>query len=78
MKLMDSSIAPANVVVDYKNVGLGYSGDPNAPNVAPLVTVSLRALTFHPITCIVFACTINMPDFSAALTAEDLSGNVSN
>jgi Flp pilus assembly protein TadG len=75
MALMYPQIAQANVEVDYKNVGLGFSGDPDGPDVSPLVTVKLKSLTFHPITCLVFACSISMPDFSAALTAEDLSDN---
>jgi hypothetical protein len=77
-----SSIYPGigrgDVEVEYKNVGLGYSGDPNGPDVAPLITVRLRDLTFHPISCLLFGCTISMPDFRAALTAEDVNGTVSN
>jgi len=71
-------IAASNVTVIYKNVGLGFAGDPDNPNVSPLVTVKLSGLVFHPITCLVFACSINMPDFRASLTAEDLSGSQSN
>lgn len=71
-------IGQPNVTVTYKNVGLGFAGDPVNPNVSPLVTVKLSGLTFQPITCLVFACSISMPDFSAALTAEDLSGSTSN
>jgi hypothetical protein len=78
MSYMYPQILPANVTVTYKNVGLGYAGDPNGPDVAPLVTVRLRGLSFHPITCLVFACSIDMPDFRAALTLEDASGSQSN
>ena len=78
MALMYPPITNANVEVDYKNVGLGFAGNPDGADVSPLVTVKLRGLTFHPITCFVFACSFNMPDFSAALTAEDLSGSVAN
>lgn len=78
MALMYPRITDANVEVDYKNVGLGFAGNPDGPDVSPLVTVKLTRLTFHPITCFVFACSFNMPDFSAALTAEDLSGSVAN
>jgi len=77
-----SSIYPgigrANVEIEYKNVGLGYSGDPNGPDVAPLIIVRLQDLSFHPISCLLFGCTISMPDFRAALTAEDVNGTVSN
>ena len=68
----------SNVQVQYKNVGLGFAGDPDGPDVSPLVTVTLRNLQFHPITCLVFACSIDMPTFSASLTLEDASGTVSN
>lgn len=78
MSAMYPQIAAANVSVRYKNIGLGFAGDPNGPDVAPLITVRLTDLVFHPITCLMFACTIPMPDFRASLTAEDLSGTVSN
>jgi hypothetical protein len=71
-------IKDANLQVIYRNVGLGFAGDPNGSDVSPLVTVKLRSLTFRPITCLVFNCSISMPDFSASLTAEDLSGSISN
>lgn len=71
-------IKDANVQVIYKNVGLGFAGDPGSSDVSPLVTVKLRSMTFKPISCLVFGCSVNMPDFSASLTAEDLSGSVSN
>lgn len=78
MAAMYPSIGPENVVVDYKNVGLGYAGDPNGPDVAPLVTLRLRDMEFHPITCLVFACTIDMPSFAASITSEDLQDDTSN
>jgi hypothetical protein len=71
-------ITDANVQVIYRNVGLGFAGNPDGSDVSPLVTVKLRNLTFRPITCLVFRCSISMPSFSASLTAEDLSGSVSN
>jgi hypothetical protein len=78
MALIYPAIGASNVEVDYKNVGLGFAGDPDGPDVSPLVTVKLTGLQFHPITCLIFACSIGMPSFSAALTAEDLSGTVAN
>lgn len=71
-------ITAANVAVDYKNVGLGYSGDPNGPDVAPLVTVRLTNLTFQPITTVLFGLNFSMPDFATSLTGEDLNGTDSN
>jgi Flp pilus assembly protein TadG len=78
MSQMYPQITAANVQIQYKNVGLGFAGDPDGPDVSPLVTVRLRGLTFHPITCLVFACSIGMPDFRAGLTLEDATGTVSN
>jgi Flp pilus assembly protein TadG len=78
MHSMYPAINAANVRVDYKNVGLGFAGNPDGPDVSPLVTVRLTGLNFHPITCFVFACSMAMPSFSSALTLEDASGSVGN
>lgn len=78
MKLMYSPIGANNVQVEYRNVGLGYAGDPNGPDVAPLVTVRLTGMTYRPLSFELFKGTLAMPDFRAALTLEDGSGNVSN
>lgn len=78
MQLMMPEIAAGNVLIDYDNVGLGYAGDPHGPDVAPLITVRLRQMSFQPLAGMVFGTSINLPDFSAALTAEDGSGTFSN
>lgn len=78
MSEMYPPITSANVEVDYKNVQLGFAGDPNGSDVSPLVTIKLQGLTFQPLTTLVFGVSFNMPDFSASLTAEDLSGTTGN
>lgn len=78
MAAVKPGIQADNVVISYRNVGLGYSGDPNGPDVAPLITVSLKELIFQPITFQLFGGSLSMPDFRASLTAEDSSGTVSN
>ena len=78
MAAMYPPITDSNVEVEYRNVGLGYAGDPNGPDVAPLVTVRLTGLSFQPITFVLFGGDISMPDFRAALTLEDGAGTVSN
>lgn len=78
MQAMYPPIADSNVIVEYRNVGLGYAGDPNGPDVAPMVTVRLTGLTFQPLTTMFFGTGVSMPDFRAALTLEDGSGSVSN
>lgn len=67
-----------DVTVEYGYSGLGYAGDPNGPDVAPLVTVRIVNMSFQPITLILFNAAITLPSFSAALTLEDGQGNVSN
>jgi hypothetical protein len=79
MHFMYPGIQPANVEIEYRNVGLGFAGDPNGPDVAPLVTVRLNGLQFQPITTFFLGgVTVTMPDFRASLTAEDLAGDFSN
>lgn len=78
MAAMYPPITDQNVIVEYRNVGLGYAGDPNGPDVAPLVTVHLTGMSFQPITTMLFGGAMTMPDFRAALTLEDGQGTVSN
>ena len=78
MHLLYPQITASNVTVEYRNVGLGFAGNPDGPDVSALVTVQLRDLNYHPITCLVFGCSISMPNFRAALTLEDADGDVSN
>lgn len=69
MQAMKNDITPADVVIAYRWSGLGYAGDPNGPDVAPLVTVSLRNLQFQPM--ILFgAVNLDLPGFGATLTME--------
>ena len=78
MKAIYPTIAKNNVVVEYGYSGLGYAGDPFGPDVAPLITVSLRNITFTPILLQVFGGSITLPDFRASLTMEDGAGSASN
>jgi hypothetical protein len=78
---IDPLITRDNVEISYRNVGLGFAGDPNGSDVSPLITVSFRAarpLRFQPLTTILFGLAFNMPDFRASVTGEDLAGSVSN
>jgi Flp pilus assembly pilin Flp len=85
MRYMDPGIADTNIKVEYRGSGLGFAGDPNGMEVAPLVTVKLSptpagtALKFRPITTLVFGSpSFVMPEFLTTLTAEDSSGSQSN
>jgi Flp pilus assembly protein TadG len=63
------AIQASNVQVTYQNVGLGYSGDPNGPDVAALTTVELHDLPFQPM--ILLGIPIKLPPIKASLTLED-------
>lgn len=77
MQTVKRDIAAENVVVDYLWSGLGFAGDPNGPDVSPLVNVRLRDMTYRPITCVLFDCSVALPDASYSLTLEDGVGSES-
>jgi TadE-like protein len=76
MRLIYPAIQADNVVIDYVNSGLGYSGDPNGPDVAPLVTVRLRNMGFPMF--FMLGQRVSLPNFSYALTLEDAEGTIAN
>lgn len=78
MQSIDSRITATNVQVAYDWSGLGFAGDPNGPDVAPLTTVTVSNLQFTPITTMLFGGNINLPVLSYTLTMEDGSGTESN
>jgi Flp pilus assembly protein TadG len=78
MRQIDGRIQNENVNVIYNWSGLGFSGDPNGPDVVPNVTVQLVNLQFTPISGVIFGGTIDSPDISYSLTSEDGSGSYSN
>ncbi len=62
--------------VTYTNAGLGFSGDPNGPDVSPLVTVRLTNMSFPML--FMLGRRVPMPSFSYAQTLEDADGTISN
>ena len=70
MKGVKPDLADTNVRVSYRGSGLGYAGDPNGMDIAPLVTVEISGLQFRPITGLMLA-TFTLPPFRTTLTAED-------
>ena len=74
--LFKPDVTAADVTITYAWSGLGFSGDPNGPDVSPLVTVSLANLTFQPL--ILMGLEVGLPAFSATLTMEDGLGTTSN
>ena len=77
MNYMKPDIAASNVTVTYRGSGLGFAGDPNGMEIAPLVTVELRNVQFRPL--VLFnSVAFNLPAFRTTLTSEDSSGSQSN
>ena len=72
MRAHDRRIGPENVVVEYRHVGLGLAGNPEGPDIDPVITVRLRGLSFEFLAVGFLGLpAIALPDFRASLTAED-------
>ena len=67
-------INPENVAIDFTDVGLGFCGRQSP---VPAITVRLVGMTYNSIILgpILGLATINMPDFRATLTGEDISSS---
>jgi Flp pilus assembly protein TadG len=78
MKLFYHEVQPTNVTIEYSSSGLGFAGNPNGPDVAPVVTVRLSGMTFTPLACELVGCSFAMPAFVSSLTYEDGIGSQSN
>jgi hypothetical protein len=77
MRYMKPDINANNVSITYRGSGLGFAGDPNGMEIAPLVTVELNGVQFRPL--VLFnAVAFNLPAFRTTLTSEDSSGINSN
>ncbi len=77
MSFMKPDIDAADVTVTYRGSGLGFAGDPNGMDIAPLVTVELTGVQFSPL--VLFgAASFNLPAFRTTLTSEDSDGSQSN
>jgi len=80
MKYFLPSLTAANVTIEYSSSGLGYAGSPVLPDLSPMVTVKIgtpTTLQFRPLTILAIT-SVSMPAFTTTLSAEDLSGAVSN
>ncbi len=78
MAQIKPDISADNVLVNYAWSGLGYAGDPNGPDVAPIVTISLQNMTFTPLLLQLFGGEVDLPDYSYSLTMEDGYGSYAN
>jgi hypothetical protein len=77
MRYMKPDIADEDIRIRYSGSGLGFAGDPNGMEIAPLVTVELQNVAFDPLMLFGMA-SFNLPAFRTTLTAEDSAGDVSN
>lgn len=68
-------IAAQNVILQYGRSGIGFSGDPNGPDIVPMVTIKLTGMKFTPMLFQFFNGTVNLPSFSSTLTMEDGVGS---
>lgn len=74
MQAYDGDIAAANVVITYRHVGLGKVGNPYAPDMEPLVTVSLTGMTFQSAALQIFGVQpFTLPAMASTLSGESLS-----
>lgn len=76
MQRFQPQIDPQAVRVEYRGSGLGYAGDPNPPEIAPLITVRIVDATYRPITLSPLGVAVPLPDFSYSLTLEDGDGPI--
>jgi Flp pilus assembly pilin Flp len=64
-------IQPQNVIVTYRQTGLGFAGRPGGP--VPTITVELTGLTFDFVFLSSLLGAITMPAMKTTATGEDLS-----
>ena len=76
MRGVAPTILTRDVEIVYSNSGLGYAGDPNGADVAPLVTVRAVGIGFTPLLFQFFGASFSLPTVSASLTMEDGDGPV--
>jgi hypothetical protein len=70
------SIKVANVVVQYRQTGLGYAGRPGGP--VPTITVSLQNMSIQFFFLSSLGVSIRMPPMTTTITAEDLCSSGGN
>lgn len=74
MQNYDPDISAANVIITYRHVGLGKVGNPYAPDMEPIVTVSLTGMTFQSAALQIFGVSpFALPAVASTLSGESLS-----
>ena len=77
MQLFMPELQANDVEIIYSPSGLGYAGNPNGPDLAPLVTVRLSGVPFQPMIFLALG-SIPLPVVRSSLTFEDGQGSLSN
>lgn len=76
MRQIQPSIPRAGLHIDYDWSGLGFAGDPNGPDVAPIVTIYVQGMQFPML--FMLGRSVAMPTSRYSMTLEDGQGDVSN
>jgi len=72
MSAYNRRIGPENVMIEYRHVGFGLAGNPDGPDIDPMITVSLRGLRFEFLALgFLRLPAITLPAFRTSLSAED-------
>lgn len=77
MKAFMPEITGEDVQIIYSPSGLGYAGNPNGPDIAPIVTVDVSGMTFEPLVLFSLA-SVPLRNVHSSLTFEDGIGSQSN
>ena len=74
MQHYDPEITAAKVTIVYRHIGIGKVGNPYAPDMEPLVSVSVANLTFQSVALQIFGVApFNLPTMTSTLSGESLS-----
>ncbi|MDG2529068.1 TadE/TadG family type IV pilus assembly protein [Caulobacter endophyticus] len=74
MQAYQPDITAADVTITYRHVGIGKVGNPYAPDMEPLVSVSVANLTFQSVALQIFGVApFNLPTMTSTLSGESLS-----
>ncbi|PVM83013.1 TadE/TadG family type IV pilus assembly protein [Caulobacter endophyticus] len=74
MQAYQPDITAADVTITYRHVGIGKVGNPYAPDMEPLVSVSVSNLTFQSAALQIFGVApFTLPTMTSTLSGESLS-----
>lgn len=74
MRAFNPQIQPANVIIAYRHIGLGFAGNPFGPDMEPEISVSLTGLNITPGALSLFGIQgFSMPPLTTTISSEDLT-----